>query len=76
MGVEEYFTYILELQRLDDIRHSYPLTKRRTEIDLAASLRPESPSFVHKLRGNFALRIDEKINKSYIVFPQIVSSLE
>ena len=54
MGVEEDFTYILELQRLDDIKHSYPLTKRRTEIDLAASLRPEYPSFVHKLRGNYA----------------------
>ena len=57
--MEKYFTYILELQRLDDRRHAYPLTKRRTEIDLAASLWPESPSFVHKLRSNYALQIGE-----------------
>ena len=58
--MEEYFTYILELQRLDDRRHSYPLTKRRTEIDLAASLWPESPCFVQKLCGNYAFQIGEK----------------
>ena len=42
----EYFTDISELQRPDERKHSHPLTKRRTEIDLAASLWPKLQNFV------------------------------